>query len=85
MGVSAYLLQLRKTITNGYIATLCHAEWLKPCHSLRALFAAGLITRKVGVSVDAREGLYSMREAFIAIGLSEPFSSRSKYATNCLQ
>ena len=27
-------------------------------HSLRALFAAGLITRKVGVSIDAQEGLY---------------------------
>ena len=50
-------------------------------HSLRAVFAAGLITRKVGMSVDAQEGLYSMHEAFIAIGLSKPFSSRSRYRT----
>ena len=27
-------------------------------HSLRALLAAGLITQKVGVSIDAPEGLY---------------------------
>ena len=27
-------------------------------HSLRALLAAGLIARKVGMSVDAQEGLY---------------------------
>ena len=33
----------------------------------------GLITRKVGVSVNAQEGLYSMLDTFIAIGLSEPF------------
>ena len=27
-------------------------------HSLRALLVAGLITRKVGVSIDAQESLY---------------------------
>ena len=42
---------------NGYTAidiAKSHAMY----HSLRALLAAGLITRKVGVSIDAQEGLY---------------------------
>ena len=41
---------------NGYTAmeiTKGHAMY----HSLRALLAVGLITRKVGVSIDAQEGL----------------------------
>jgi len=42
---------------NGYTAmdiTKGHAMH----HSLSTLLAAGLITRKVGVSVDAQEGLH---------------------------
>ena len=56
-----------------------HATHLGP-----ALFGAGLITRKVRVSIDAQVGLHSMLEAFIAIGLSEPFSSSSKYYNKLL-
>ena len=37
-----------------YVATLCLAECQQPCHSLRASLAAGLITQKVGVSINER-------------------------------
>ena len=55
-------------------------------HSLGVLLEAGLITQKVGVSIDAQGGLYhnSMLEAFIAIGLSEPFISRHRYTAKLI-
>ena len=67
----AYLLQLRRATTNGYIATLCHEEWL-------------YTAMDIAKNHTTRLGLY-LQQAFIAIGLSEPFSSRSRYTTNCLQ
>ena len=62
---------------NGYTAmdiTKSHAMH----YSLRGLLAAGLIIRKVGVSIDAQEGLYHTRGLYIAIGLSKPFRSRRR-------
>ena len=76
MGVLAYIFYAAKN--NHFaigLATLFHAEclqlWIsKACHSLEASSTTGLFTQKVGMWVDAREGL---KEALIAIGLSKPF------------
>ena len=72
---------------NGYTAmdiTKSHAMH----HSLRALLVAGLITGKMGVSINVQESLYHtlcLRPLYYSnMGISEPFSSRRRYIYNKL-